>query len=69
MIVEKMRMEDIPQVTALQQQLMPEPVCYDRAEENYRAILADENYLSGVITGLQTALDKIDASMFLAENR
>lgn len=26
-----------------------------------------EDYISGIITGLQIALDKIDASMFLAE--
>lgn len=28
---------------------------------------ANEEYHSGVITGLQIALEKIDASMFLAE--
>ena len=56
MIVEKMRMEDIPQVTTLQQQLMPEPVCYDRAEENYRAILADENYFVAVAREGDTVL-------------
>jgi hypothetical protein len=30
---------------------------------------ADEEYLNGVITGLRIALEKIDASMFLAENK
>lgn len=29
---------------------------------------ADENYYSGVINGLHIALDKIDASMFLARD-
>lgn len=36
-------------------------------EEELERPLADENYLSGVIAGLQIALSKIDASMFLAE--
>ena len=27
----------------------------------------NEDYVSGIITGLQIALEKIDASMFLAE--
>jgi len=48
MIVEKMRMEDIPQVTALQQSLMPYPVCYDNAEKNYRVILENEDYFLAV---------------------
>lgn len=37
--------------------------------ENPRLDYEKENYLSGVITGLQIALEKIDASMFLAEGR
>lgn len=38
---------------------------YEKEEINQP--YADENYLSGVITGLRIALEKIDASMFLAE--
>lgn len=39
----------------------------DYEKEEIQQPYADENYLSGVITGLRIALDKIDASMFLAE--
>ena len=38
-------------------------------EEDMQRPFADEDYLRGVISGLQIALDKIDKSMFLAENR
>ena len=36
---------------------------YEEMQEPY----ADEKFHSGVVTGLQIALDKIDASAFLAE--
>lgn len=36
-------------------------------KEEIQQPYADENFHSGVITGLQIALEKIDASMFLAE--
>lgn len=36
-------------------------------EELSEAIIIDESYLQGVKTGLQIALEKIDASMFLVE--
>lgn len=36
-------------------------------QEEIQKPYANEEYLSGVIMGLETALDKIDASMFLAE--
>jgi hypothetical protein len=39
----------------------------DYQKEEIEKPYADENYHSGVITGLRIALDKIDASMFLAE--
>ena len=39
----------------------------DYVEEDMQKPFADEEYLSGVITGLRIAIDKIDASMFLAE--
>lgn len=48
MIIEKMRVEDIPQVTALQQSLMPYPVCYDNAESIYRQLLHNEDYFLAV---------------------
>ena len=38
-------------------------------KEEIQQPYANEDYLSGVITGLRIALEKIDASMFLAENR
>lgn len=59
-----MNIKDYAQVLKFAIQMQIEYV-----EEEMQKPLADENYLSGVITGLQTALDKIDASMFLAENR
>lgn len=36
-------------------------------EELSEAIIIDESYLQGVKQGLKIALEKIDASMFLAE--
>lgn len=36
-------------------------------KEEIQKPFADEEYLSGVITGLRIAMEKIDASMFLAE--
>lgn len=39
----------------------------DYVEEEIQKPHANEEYLSGVISGLYTALDKINASMFLAE--
>lgn len=36
-------------------------------KEEIQKPFADEEYLSGVITGLRIAMDKIDASMFLTE--
>lgn len=48
MIIEKMRMQDIPQVTALQQKLMPYPVCYDGAETIYRDLMNREDYFLAV---------------------
>ena len=39
----------------------------DYVEEDMQKPFADEEYLSGVITGLRIAMDKIDASMFLTE--
>ncbi len=40
----------------------------DYVKEDMEKPYADEDYLGGVINGLQIALDKIDASMFLAED-
>ena len=37
----------------------------EEALQNCNAM--NEDYVEGIITGLQIALDKIDASMFLAE--
>ena len=37
-------------------------------QEEMEKPYADENYYSGVINGLQIALDKIEASMFLARD-
>ena len=39
----------------------------DYQKEQIQLPFADENYHSGIIRGLQIALEKIDASMFLAE--
>ncbi len=39
----------------------------DYQKEEIQQPYADENFHSGVITGLQIALDKIEASMFLAK--
>lgn len=39
------------------------------AIEDVQKPFANEEYLSGVISGLQIAMEKIDASMFLAENK
>lgn len=39
----------------------------DYQKEEIQNPYANEDYHSGVITGLQIALEKIDASMFLAE--
>ena len=36
-------------------------------KEEIQRPFADEEYLRGVICGLRIAMDKIDASMFLAE--
>lgn len=38
-----------------------------KEEELQECNAMKEDYVEGVITGLQIALDKIDASMFLAE--
>lgn len=37
--------------------------------EDVQKPFANEEYLSGVISGLQIAMEKIDASMFFAENK
>lgn len=39
----------------------------DYEKEELEQPFADENYISGVITGLRIALDKIEASRFLTE--
>ena len=39
----------------------------DYQKEEIQKPFADEEYHSGIITGLRIALEKIDASMFLAE--
>ena len=39
----------------------------DYVKEDLEKPNANEEYLSGVINGLHIALEKIDASMFLAE--
>lgn len=40
----------------------------DYAKEALDKPNANEDYLGGVINGLETALEKIDASMFLAND-